>query len=324
MATQRIQAFSITDTGRKRSNNQDACAVFKKQDFLLMVVADGVGGNMCGEVASQIAVQTFRQYFDRVTDLNPKSFLEQAAVAANQSIRDHVTSHPECKGMATTLTAALVRYPNLHILQIGDSRAYLLRNGILRRLTEDHTLVRKMVKEGLLTKEEARTHPKRHVIINALGISRDQKFDYFKVELKQHDQILLCSDGLYDELPENEMRELLLENDPKEAIQRLVAAANAAGGRDNISITLAALDGKKMGDTKQFEAGLPPRKQRNRLMIWLIILLCLFVFAGGFWYLGRSTETGKKVISYISTLFGKGDVLKEAETPQGEKPRGTD
>ncbi len=324
MATQRIQAFSITDTGQKRSNNQDACAVFKKQDSLLMVVADGVGGNMCGEIASRIAVQTFRQRFDRETKLNPKSFLEQAAAAANQNIRDHITSHPECKGMATTLTAALIHYPELHLLQVGDSRAYLLRNGVLRRLTEDHTLVRKMVKEGLLTAEEARTHPKRHVIINALGISHDQKFDYFNVELKPHDQILLCSDGLYDELPEDEIKDHLLKNGPKEAIQRLVAAANAAGGRDNISITLAALDGEKIGDTKKFESVSPSRRRKSRPANWLVILLCLLVLVGGLCYFGRSTEAGKKVKSYISTLFGKGNVSQGTAAPQREKSPGKD
>jgi protein phosphatase len=321
MATQQIQAFSMTDTGLKRSNNQDACAVFKKEGFLLMVVADGVGGNMCGEVASRLTVATLHQRFKKTERLNPKTFLAQAAQEANQNIRDYVEEHPECKGMATTLTAAIIQFPNLHLLQIGDSRAYLFREKTLRPLTEDQTLVRKMVKEGLLTIEEARTHPKRHVIVNALGITPNQTFDYFHVTLKPNDQILLCSDGLHDEISEQQIGALLLNHSPKEAIQKLIAAANEAGGKDNISVTLAVINGSKMEGTKQFDAVLQPEASRKFPLKWLIILLCLFALAGGTaWYLGQSTELGKKAGGYISSLLGKRISNTSMPNTQGEKP----
>ncbi len=319
MTPQRIQAFSITDTGRKRSNNQDACAVLKKGDWLLMAVADGVGGNLCGEIASRLAIQTLQKGLEQTESLDPKTFLSQAASNANQAIRNYVTQHPECKGMATTLTAALVHFPEAHLLQIGDSRAYLLREGTLRRLTEDHTLVGKMVKEGLLSKEEARTHPKRHVIINALGISPDQRSDYFSVKLKPNDQILLCSDGLYDEISEDEIRMLLLKNNPKEAMKRLIDAANAAGGKDNISIALAVLDGKKMGETRRFKVSPAPKPSRKGPLKWFILLLCLAALAGGAWIWGQSTESGKRVKSYVLTLMGHGPVKNASRSPQGKE-----
>ena len=271
-----------------------------------MVVADGVGGNMCGEIASRLAVQTLQQHFEKAEKLDPKTFLSQAVTAANQGIRNYVNQHPECKGMATTLTATVIRFPELHLLQVGDSRAYLLRGKTLQALTEDHTLVRKMVNEGVLSPEEALTHPKRHVIINALGISPEQKFDYRQIVLRPSDQVLLCSDGLYDEVPESEIRDVLLDHSPKEAIRRLVSAANAAGGKDNISITLAVLDDKVMAGTRRFDTEPDVKSSKKSPLKWLAVLLCLLILAGGAWYLGRSTEMGKRARNFIYSSLGMG------------------
>jgi len=300
----RIHAFSLTDIGRERKNNQDACAVFKKRDLLLMVVADGVGGNKCGDIASRLTVETLQEKFEDTKDLNPKHFLTQGAKEINRRLRAYVASHPECRGMATTLTAALIQYPRLHILHVGDSRGYLLRKGTLQRLTEDHTLVQRMLKEGLLTAEEAKSHPKRHVIVNAMGVSDNQRYDYSSFNLGPGDQILLCSDGLHDEVDEEEIRDLLLKHEPKEAIRQLVDAANAAGGRDNVSVSLAALEGGRvLLDTKQLEP-VPetPASRARYLKKWVIVALCLGALIAGAWG-GSKTPTGKRARKYISSLF---------------------
>ncbi len=302
---QRIQAFSLTDAGKKRKNNQDTCAVFSKGNSLLMVVADGVGGNQCGEIASRLAVQTFQEEFMKGYE-EAETFLSQAVVKANEKIRQYVSSNKECRGMATTLTATVVIYPNLYILHVGDSRAYLLRERALQRLTNDHTLVEKMKREGVLTDEEARVHPKRHVIVNALGISEKQSFDSGRILLKPGDKILLCSDGLYDELEESAIRDLLIENPPKEAVQELIKAANAAGGRDNISVVLASLDGKPLGDTRRIETPHEAAKPMRRFMKWGIVFLCAAVLCGSAWYWVTETRTGRRAKSYlISMLTGK-------------------
>lgn len=248
---QRIQDFYLTDTGKVRTKNQDACAIYKRRDLLLMIVADGVGGNKCGEIASRLTVETLKELFKETDMLDPGFFLIHGAKGTNERILSYVENHPECRGMATTLTAAVIEYPTLHVLHIGDSRAYLLRGGSLRRLTEDHTLVRRMVREGLLSPEEALYHPRRHVITNALGISEDQIYDYRRFKLKPGDQVLICSDGLYDEIGERDILELLLESSPEEAIRHLVDAANEAGGRDNISIALAVLNDGNLWEGEQ-------------------------------------------------------------------------
>ncbi len=318
--TKRIQAFSLTDTGRTRKNNQDACAVFKKNENLLMVVADGVGGNRCGEVASRIAVKTMQQKFERAHDISPRTFLIEGTEEANQKVRAYVEAHPECKGMATTLVAALIQYPHLHLLHVGDSRGYLLRGGTLKRLTEDHTLVQGMVREGVLTPEEAKVHPKRHVIVNALGISDTQRYDYASYNLMPGDQILLCSDGLYDELSDESIGGILLGHAPKQAIQRLVNAANAAGGRDNISITLAVLEPASLEDTRRLGPAGKSLATPHPFAKWLVIALCTGVFLAGAWAFFQ-TPRGHKARLYISSLLGReGTGRQAAESAHRQNP----
>jgi len=262
-----------------------------------MVVADGVGGSLCGEVASRIAVETLRKRFEETSKIDPKPFLVEGVREANRQLRAYVAAHPECRGMATTLTAALIRYPRLHLLHVGDSRGYLLRDQRLQQLTEDHTLVQRMIREGVITPAEAETHPKRHVIINAMGVADEQKFDYLSYNLTPGDRVLLCSDGLYDELDTPSIRTILQSSPPKEAIHQLIDAANAAGGRDNISIALAVLEGTPLSGTKKMDTAplrQPPANPR-RLSRWVILLGCLGAMAAGAWFLTQ-TSVGRKVL----------------------------
>jgi protein phosphatase len=253
--TENISAFALSDRGKERVNNQDACGVFCHGSMLLMVVADGVGGQVCGEVASHLTVATFRENLEKGPIEVPDAFLAEGARKANRVVREYMTDHPECKGMATTLTVVLIQFPELYVLHVGDSRGYLLRRGVLTRLTEDQTLVRKMVREGILSPEAAVNHPKRHIILNAVGPIGTLRFDYGKVFLERGDRVLLCSDGLYDEVSDGAIRDILSGKDARSVTGFLVQAANQAGGRDNISVAVAFIDEKIHGkDTVKLAA----------------------------------------------------------------------
>ncbi len=324
---QRIQAFSLTDTGRKRKENQDFCAVFSKGDALLMVVADGVGGHKCGDVASRLAVETLRRMFNETEIEDPRDFFEHAIQKANQEVRNYIEATPSCKGMATTFTAVIIRNSTLTLLHVGDSRAYLLRKGRFQRLTEDHTLVRRMMQEGVLSPEEAKTHPKRHIIVNAVGIAPIQEFDLRQMELQVGDKILLCSDGLYDEVSEREIAKILEENSPKEAVRKLVETANEAGGKDNISVTLAVMEGSALMNTKHFEtsvASTPLASRRLKKVFFILILLVLG--CGGIGYWSRTTDTGRRLKARVLSFFRKGSVFCEKaihlNKGQSEKGKG--
>jgi len=303
---QKISAFSLSDRGRKRAGNQDACGVFYHGATLMMVVADGVGGQACGDVASRLTVEIFRERLEKTPIESPEGFLAKGAGLANQAVRNHVAHHPDCKGMATTLTVALIQYPVLHILHIGDSRGYLLRNGTLTQLTEDQTLVQKMVREGVISPEEARNHPKRHIILNAVGPAKTPSFVYKQTTLEKGDRILLCSDGLYDEISDESIGNILSGKDTKKVIKALIQAANEAGGSDNISVAVAAIDGNaRLEDTVQFTgADLPASRRSRKLYTWLAAVLCAAVLTAGGLFLYKAHQSGKSFSVYLSSIFG--------------------
>ena len=317
---QKISAFSLSDTGRKRAGNQDACGVFYHGTTLMMVVADGVGGQACGDVASRLTVDIFKESLENGPVSSPDTFLAKGAELANQAVRAHMARHPDCKGMATTLTVALIQYPVLHILHIGDSRGYLLRNGTLTQLTEDQTLVRKMVREGVISPEEARNHPKRHVILNAVGPAKTPSFVYNKTPLEKGDRILLCSDGLYDEISDGDIGDILSGKDTKKVIKTLIKAANEAGGSDNISVAVAAIDeNARLEDTVQFTGAEVPASRRNRkIYAWVAVVLCAIVLTAGGLFFYKAHQSGKSFSVYLSSVFGNSNV--SVELPQPKSP----
>jgi PPM family protein phosphatase len=203
----------------------------------LALVADGMGGHAAGEVASALAAEVIRRvYYDLK---GPASkVLAMAFSEANRAIIDYATVHPECKGMGTTCTALAFRDGKVWLAHIGDSRAYLLRNGKLMQLTEDQTLVAKMVREGSITKKEASHSPVQNVILQALGAMIEIKpmIASSGIPLQSGDVLILCSDGLFNMVPDVTIADIASRLPPQEACDALIEAALAAGGHDNASL----------------------------------------------------------------------------------------
>jgi protein phosphatase len=225
-----------TDTGRQRRDNED-CAFARAPVF---VVADGMGGAQAGEVASRMAVETFAQGLPDAGTAEER--LSQRAREANRRIYELATAHHERAGMGTTLTAAFLTDSELAIAHVGDSRAYLLRDGSLERLTQDHSLVDELVRRGKLTEEQAAEHPQRSIITRALGPEPTVEIDTWTYPVRAGDVLLLCSDGLTSMVPEERLEQILASApDLKAAAQALIDEANAAGGRDNITVVLSRI-----------------------------------------------------------------------------------
>jgi serine/threonine protein phosphatase PrpC len=232
-----LQAGAATDVGRVRQMNEDRYLA----DERLFAVADGVGGHQAGEVASQTSVETLLRTFTEGP--HTTAGLVEAAEAANQAVWQLAQGSREKRGMGTTLTAlALVQEDGeeqLALINVGDSRAYLLQQGQLEQLTEDHSLVEELVRDGKLTPAEAQIHPQRSIITRALGMEPAIRVDSWEITPFQGDRILLCSDGLTNELSDERIASTLRQlADPKDAARELVRLARAAGGSDNITVVV--------------------------------------------------------------------------------------
>lgn len=241
-----VVSFGGTDQGKRRSNNEDA--YLQNDGLLLYAVADGIGGNAGGEVASRIAVETVEETMANIlrnestvppltaiSDVDSQlSLLQQSITLANQKILRSSFQNPALSGMGTTLTVAFLGKNSLLIANIGDSRAYLFRSGTLNQLTADHSFVAERVAAGLLTPQDAKLSPYRHVITRALGIDDVVRADITKHALQRDDLILLCTDGLTEMLEDSEIQDILSASQDT-VVQELLAAANGRGGVDNIT-----------------------------------------------------------------------------------------
>lgn len=230
---------AATDTGNLRGQNEDAHIA----EHNLFAVADGMGGHNAGEVASAMAIEHLRGV--AVGGVASAEAFAQAVRDLNSAIYASATSTTDQRGMGTTLAAAAVlspvdnanQEPHIVIANVGDSRTYLLRSGELRQLSVDHSYVQELVTEGLLTADEARAHPRRNIVTRALGIDAQVSVDTWTLPMFDGDRFMLCSDGLVDEVPLDEMSELMREHSaPQHIAQRLVTAAKRHGGRDNITV----------------------------------------------------------------------------------------
>jgi PPM family protein phosphatase len=231
------EQYAGTDTGRQRRENEDSMLARAP----LFVVADGMGGAQAGEVASRIAVEAFEPGVGNSRE--PEAALAALAQGANARIHELSHSHAEQAGMGTTLTAVYVGEHDVSIAHVGDSRAYRLRDGTLERLTEDHSLVDELMRQGRLTPEEAVEHPQRSVITRALGPEGAVEVDTRSYAARDGDVYLLCSDGLTTMLDESEVAKVLTAHATlREAGEALIAAANEAGGRDNITVVLLRVE----------------------------------------------------------------------------------
>jgi PPM family protein phosphatase len=231
------EQYAGTDTGRQRRANEDSMLARSP----LFVVADGMGGAQAGEVASRLAIESFRDGLHDTMDA--EGSLAAYAHAANVSIHERSQANSEHAGMGTTLTAVYVGAEEVAIAHVGDSRAYCLRDGELLRLTDDHSLVDELIRQGKLTPEEAIEHPQRSVITRALGPEPEVEIDTRSYRARDGDVYLLCSDGLTTMVPDAQLVEILLSHPRlREAGEALIAAANEAGGRDNITVLLLRVE----------------------------------------------------------------------------------
>lgn len=232
---------AATDTGLVRDSNQDAVFV----DDSLALVADGMGGHAAGDVASEIATEVVRDAFHRDSTV---AGLHHAIEDANRRILQDAREHPERRGMGTTVIAVGLTRDSADVVSptlfnVGDSRAYQLRDGAMRQLSEDHSVAEEWVRMGRLTPEEAANHPRRHQLTRCLGVEGDIEIDVASIDATPGDRILICSDGLSNELSVEVLAHLASSSEPLEAIvDELVEAARNAGGRDNISAVLLEFD----------------------------------------------------------------------------------
>jgi serine/threonine protein phosphatase PrpC len=237
------EQYAGSDTGRQRRANEDSLLVRSP----LFVIADGMGGAQAGEVASRLAVESFQPGLPDTSE--PE--LALAALAQEANARIHELSHASAEhaGMGTTLTAVYVTEEEVAIAHVGDSRAYCMRDGELLRLTDDHSLVDELMRQGRLTPEEAVEHPQRSVITRALGPEGVVEVDTRSFRARPGDVYLLCSDGLTTMISEEEVAAVLLAHPRlREAGEALIAAANDAGGRDNITVVLIRLEEVHAGE----------------------------------------------------------------------------
>lgn len=242
-----IELANLTDTGCERERNEDYYCYFEPDsddDFLrkgrLIIVADGMGGHEGGQVASAIAVETVRDAYIADPSDDPEDALSHAFEQAHRAILDHAREHPELHGMGTTCTAAAIVGEQLWFGHVGDSRLYLIRGSQLTQLSEDHSLVARMVREGTIAPEEAATHPDRNVLIAALGMesAMSVEFPAEPTPLESGDILLLCTDGLHGLVTGAELLTIAETTAPSEACRQLVDLAKNRGGFDNITLQI--------------------------------------------------------------------------------------
>jgi serine/threonine protein phosphatase PrpC len=237
MTLRAVDTVARTDTGRQRRDNEDSMLARAP----VFVIADGMGGAQAGEVASRIAIETFEQGLPDTG--SPEERLSLRVQEANQRIHELSVTEDGAAGMGTTLTAAYLDDTHLSVAHVGDSRAYLFRDGKLERLTQDHSLVEELVRRGKLTAEQAAEHPQRSIITRALGPEATVEVDTWTYPVRAGDVLLLCSDGLTSMISEERVAEILGSTDDLGiAADDLIDDANEAGGRDNITVVLFRLE----------------------------------------------------------------------------------
>jgi len=239
-----LESFAITDIGTRREVNQDY--VYCNNDAVgllpnLYIVADGMGGHKAGDFASRYSVSEFEKELKEQKARTIIGSMEGAIRQVNEKLLKEAAAEPEYEGMGTTFVAACIHNGNLFVLNIGDSRLYLLNEkGTIRQITQDHSLVEEKIQRGEIERKDAKNHPEKNVITRALGAMEQVVPDFFEVELEAGDYVLLCSDGLTNMVEDVNIKEIILRHDVslEEKAGKMIELANENGGRDNISLVL--------------------------------------------------------------------------------------
>src|SRR5258708_2368653 len=242
-----IELASLTDVGRQRANNEDSYLYWEpesdkefRRKGRLAVIADGMGGYEGGQEASRLAVETVRHVYDNSFADDPQRALMAAFDAAHENIQRYAEEHPQFHGMGTTCTALAVIGPQLYFAHVGDSRLYRVRGPNISRLTRDHSYVGRLVESGIVKAEDAESHPQRHILTAALGSGREvvPDFPLMAVVVEKGDSFVLCTDGLWGLVGEQELADLVHGSTPEAACHALVQVALERGGPDNITVLI--------------------------------------------------------------------------------------
>ncbi|MBT2654318.1 Stp1/IreP family PP2C-type Ser/Thr phosphatase [Bacillus sp. ISL-18] len=239
-----MKAVFQTDRGRVRLHNEDAGGVFRNKDgYRLAIVADGMGGHRAGDVASEMTITALKAEWEAANGItragDAESWLQEQIKKVNLLLLDHATNNSECDGMGTTIVAAIITDTFATIANIGDSRGYLLNESGFKQITEDHSLVNELVRSGQISREDAEHHPRKNVLLRALGTEKTVEMDIKTIIFEEGDILLLCSDGLSNKVNEAEMMEIL-QNDEnlQQKAGTLISLANENGGEDNITLAI--------------------------------------------------------------------------------------
>ena len=251
----------LTDVGQVRTVDEDSILAAdlsfgvnsESSKFLLLAVADGMGGHAKGEEASKIALNAIAKAVipDLLNNTSFTKILEKGIQNANQDILDHTAKNPEASGMGTTSVCAVVKDNQIHLANVGDSRAYRVSDDEICRVTKDHSYVQALIDEGDITEEQAREHPRKNEITRAVGIMPSIEVDTMKLTLDSDESLLLCCDGVIAHLSDDDIHKIIRDSpDPQTACQKIVDMANERGGSDNISLIILSSEGS---DTKETE-----------------------------------------------------------------------
>jgi protein phosphatase len=253
-----VESSQLSDIGQKRRYNEDYVGFYEPPHVAdlethgrLYVLADGVGGAAAGDIASQYAVnKIIHTYYLPSAEDDPATRLQRAIQEANADVFAHNHGRSDHREMATTVVAAVIRGNDLIVANVGDSRAYLIRGETIEQITEDHSLMAEMINDGIITAEQAATHPYRNVILRSVGANETVQIDLFSRQLAPGDILILCSDGLTRLVSNRELVEIAHTHPPAQATQHLVALANERGGEDNITVSMTHVShGQIQGET---------------------------------------------------------------------------
>jgi serine/threonine protein phosphatase PrpC len=267
-----MNVSGLTDVGRARATNEDAFEIADLQtgkpiDVMriarlidvgdhgaLLALSDGMGGHQAGEVASALVLESLRRALVTDPGQRPvKDKLEDAVLRANRAVKN-AALEAKHHGMAATLTAILIHGVEAYITEVGDSRAYLLREGRLRQITRDQSLVQLMVDSGAMTPEEARKSPSKNVILQAVGLKSELRVAIARLALRNKDRLMLCSDGVTNLVSDDELRQIMIGSDPRAACETMISLANDRGGDDNETAIVADLSGEALAHPDEFES----------------------------------------------------------------------